>query len=328
MKAFGAEGSGVGNPCEVFLLGSGEGLREVVDAVGEVEGKGRGGGVIEARLPKTAAEIFAEVEGFVLFIGGQGVPRFLAVDPMREGAAHREDLAFRSGGLEGFEGKEPLGGAEGMTEGIGGTAREVVRLVHYEAGARRVKAVALFKYVSARGVEAVIEVPDPDLRIGQATFGQGVGTDSGLATEGFCRFQFKGPGLEKMFRAKVGLVPTGGEFRFATGITGAGMGGAFDAVLAAVAHLDGAQAGAEHRLKLHAGLDLSGRLAAEKDEAFMDAIEEGLEGVLEDQPGLAESGGGLQEEGWGFEGGGLQGGSEFGLPLAEGFEGRFEFGVQ
>lgn len=59
----------------------------------------------------------------------------------------------------------------------------------------------------------------------------------------------------------------------------------------------------------------------------MNAVDERLQGVLKYKPGLSESGGGLQEEGGCGEGGGFDGGLEFGLPLAEGFKRGFEFGL-
>lgn len=111
-------------------------------------------------------------------------------------------------------------------------------LVDNEAGARGIKAVGLFKDGAAGGVEDIIDVANPDLGIGQATFCEGVGADAGFTTEGFGLFQFKTSGLEKIFRSQVGIVPTGGKVFLAAGIAGTGMAWALDAVFAAVAHLN------------------------------------------------------------------------------------------
>jgi hypothetical protein len=106
-----------------------------------------------------------------LFVSWEAGVGFLAVDPLGEGASGSEELPFSSGGLEGFKGEEPLGSAKFVTEGIGGAAGEVMSLVNDQAGAGGVESVSVFKDAAARGVKDVVHVSNPDLRVGQATFG-------------------------------------------------------------------------------------------------------------------------------------------------------------
>lgn len=70
VEAFRAKGSGHGRPGKVGVRRFGKGAGEVANAVGEFEGKGRGGGVIEPCFAKASGEIFTEVEGGVLFVCG------------------------------------------------------------------------------------------------------------------------------------------------------------------------------------------------------------------------------------------------------------------
>jgi hypothetical protein len=94
--------------------------------------------------------------------------------------------------------------------------------------------------------------------------------------EGFGLLKFEGAGLKESFGSEVGLLPLSSKVVLTTSITGAGMGGAFDAVLAAVAHLDGTETFAEHRFQLHPRLHLPRGLAAQENDAFLHPVNQCL----------------------------------------------------